>query len=56
MMRTDDFIKLVTEMRNAQKAYFKSRRYDDLERARSLEWSVDKAIKDIEEGQQSLFD
>ncbi|MDY6418902.1 MAG: hypothetical protein SPK76_08090 [Bacteroidales bacterium] len=54
-MNTEEFVKLVADMRNAQKAYFKSRRYDDLERARSLERSVDKAIKDIEEGQQSLF-
>ncbi len=55
-MRTEDFIKLVADMRKAQRAYFQKRKYEDLNRAQTLERSVDKALNEIEGGQLSLFD
>lgn len=55
-MTNDDFLALVRDMRQAQKAYFAKRKYEDLERSRTLERAVDKALKEIADGQQSLFD
>lgn len=53
-MKTEEFVKLVADMRRAQKAYQESRRYGDQERARELEWSVDKALQEINKERQSL--
>ena len=39
------FYKLVKAMREAQRTYFATRSYDALQKARSLERSVDAAIK-----------
>jgi hypothetical protein len=55
-MRTDEFVSLVKDMRQAQKTYFKTRRLDDLAASKKLEAAVDKAVQEVEDGQQSLFD
>lgn len=47
-MNESEFRELVAEMRSAQKAYFKTRSRDALERSKQLERSVDMALsKDI---------
>jgi hypothetical protein len=43
----NNFVKLVAEMRNKQKEYFKSRSFQSLNEAKQLEKDVDKAIKDF---------
>lgn len=43
-MTYEQFIKLVTEMRLAQKAYFRARGHDQLREAKRLESEVDKTI------------
>jgi len=50
-----DFMKLVGEMRAAQKAYFKNRGYDAQSAAMKLERDVDKAMADHDGGQAKLF-
>lgn len=55
-MKTEQFVNLVKEMREAQKTFFKLRHYPQLIKAQDLERRVDKAIKEIESSQQSLFD
>ena len=57
---TGEFVKLVKDMRAAQKAFFKFRRPLDMQTAVQLEKEVDKAIRGFEhegknEGQQGLF-
>ena len=57
---TGEFVKLVKDMRAAQKAFFKFRRPLDMQTAVQLEKEVDRAIKDFEDvnindGQQDLF-
>ena len=42
-----DFVDLVIEMRNAQKAYFRNRDTNDLLKSKELEGKVDKMAKDI---------
>ena len=42
-----DFEKLVSEMRAAQKEYFRTRAKDVLERAKSYERMVDLHLKDV---------
>ncbi len=41
----EKFMKLVEEMRTAQKDYFKSKQYHTLDKARGLERAVDLEIK-----------
>lgn len=55
MMR--DFIRLVSEMRAAQKEYFRSRDKTVLQNSKLLEKSVDAKIEQFKQGccQQSLF-
>ena len=55
-MKTEQFVNLVKEMRRAQKTYFKTRHLDDLAASKKLEAAVDKAVLEVEDGQQSLFD
>lgn len=43
-MTAFEIIKLAKETRDAQKAYFKTRTYSDLDRSRQLERQLDKAI------------
>lgn len=43
-MTEKEIIKLAKETRDAQKAYFKSRRYEDLDRSKKLESRLDSAI------------
>ncbi|ULQ59219.1 hypothetical protein K7I13_12050 [Brucepastera parasyntrophica] len=44
-----DFIRLVVEMRAAQKLYFRTHSPSDLQKAKNLEKEVDGAIADREE-------
>lgn len=54
-MTLAEFMKLVGEMREAQKLYFKSRTYDAQTAAMRLEAAVDKAMREHEGGQGKLF-
>lgn len=54
-MTYTDFVKLVSRMRNAQRAYFYARKHDDLKTSKKLEKQVDDAIKGIVP-QKKLFD
>ena len=47
-------IRLAKKMRSAQKAYFKSRMYADLELSRKLERQLDKEIEDYLNPQTTL--
>ncbi len=66
-MNVSEFTRLVKEMREAQKAWFKNRLRGDLIRSKDLERRVDKALADgivfdldivssVEPGQLDLFD
>lgn len=50
-----DFLRLVREMRDAQRLYFRGRSAEALIRSKELERAVDGEIKRISEGPQ-LFD
>lgn len=43
-MTPDEIIKLAKETRDAQKAYFKTRGYTELDKSKKLEKRLDKAI------------
>ena len=43
----EDFFNLVETMRAAQKRYFRTRSYDDLDNCKKLESQVDRMIQDI---------
>ena len=45
LLAMEEFVKLVAEMRQAQKDYFKSRSPEALERAKNLERQVDEKTK-----------
>ena len=47
---SDDFIKLVKEMRETQKLYFKTRNAEVLVESKRLEREVDKKIEEAEKG------
>ena len=47
-MEKREFVKLVSEMRNAQKAYFRDRSSTNLTQAKTLERRVDEEIRNIE--------
>lgn len=51
-MSNEEFVNKVAEMREAQRAYFKSRRDWHLQEARRLEKEVDAAIAEIRRGPQ----
>ena len=56
-MDNDRFVALVGDMRKAQKAYFKNRNYDNLQKSKNLEKQVDDAIERLmDDGQQELFE
>lgn len=46
-MTTKDFIDIVCRMRSAQKQYFRTRTYNDLEESKKLEREVDQALRDF---------
>lgn len=47
-MTAKEFFKLVIEMRNAQKSYFRTRDKGDLQRSKELEKQVDDEIRRVE--------
>lgn len=59
-MNPRQFFNKVAEMRKAQKQYFKTRNYNDLQRSKQLEAEIDNEIKralEVEKakGQMELF-
>lgn len=46
-MSTQQFIDLVCRMRSAQKQYFRTRSYADLDESKKLEREVDQALRDF---------
>lgn len=50
-----EFIALVSEMRAAQRAYFRTRSNDALNRSKELERKVDAKLQSINNTQQILF-
>lgn len=50
------FVAKVSEMRNAQKSYFRTRSAEFLNRSKSLEREVDKAVADFYDPQGDLFE
>lgn len=49
------FVIKVKELRKAQKKYFQTRNYNDLNKAKTLEKEVDAMINEFENPQKSLF-
>lgn len=56
-MTTKNFIDLVCRMRSAQKQYFRTRTFADLDESKKLEREVDNALRNFSENdnQLSLF-
>lgn len=59
-MNARHFFNKVAEMRKAQKQYFKTRNYNDLQRSKQLEAEIDNEIKralevEKKKGQMELF-
>lgn len=56
-MSTQQFIDLVCRMRSAQRQYFRTRSYADLDESKKLEQEVDQALRDFSnpKDQFSLF-
>lgn len=56
-MSPQQFINLVCMMRSAQKQYFRTRSYGDLEESKKLEREIDQALRDFSnpKDQLSLF-
>lgn len=56
-MTFKEFAELVCRMRTAQKSYFRTRSYADLDNSKILERQVDNALREISEpkNQLSLF-
>lgn len=56
-MKPKEFINLVCKMRSAQKQYFRTRSYADLDESKKLEREVDQALRDFSNpnDQLSLF-
>lgn len=56
-MSPQQFIDLVCKMRSAQKQYFRTRSYGDLDESKKLEREVDQALRDFSnpKNQLSLF-
>lgn len=55
-MNVNKFFELVVSMREAQKAYFKTREYKYLTESKRLESLVDKEINQVINRQLDLFD
>ena len=55
-MTYPQFVAKVSEMRNAQKSYFRTRSPEFLNRSKSLEREVDQAIADFYDPQGDLFE
>lgn len=53
-MSPQQFIDLVCRMRSAQKQYFRTSRYDDLDESKKLEREVDQAIRDFSNPKDQL--
>lgn len=51
-----DFVRLVAEMRTAQREFFRTRSTAALDRSRSLERRVDEALRRELDGQGTLFE
>lgn len=51
----NEFVKLVYEMRKAQKEYFRTRSKEVLQQSKQLERRVDEYLRDKENNQQTLF-
>jgi hypothetical protein len=47
-MNAKEFFSIVTEMRNAQKMYFRNRTTDNLQRSKRLEKQVDDEIRRVQ--------
>lgn len=56
-MKIQEFIDLVAQLRAAQRAYFRTRSYADLDNCKILERQVDNALRSIgqDNNQLSLF-
>lgn len=48
------FVELVTEMRSAQRQYFRTRSYADLDYSKIKEREVDQALREIQEDKNQL--
>lgn len=55
MMESKEFIKLVADMREAQRNYFKTRDRSWLDKSKALERQVDNQIAVMNNPQQDLF-
>ena len=53
-MSPKEFIDLVCRMRSAQKQYFRTRSYADLDESKKLEREVDKALRDFSNPKDEL--
>ena len=53
-MSPQQFIDLVCRMRTAQKQYFRTRSYADLDESKKLEREVDQALRDFSNPQNQL--
>ena len=53
-MNFKDFADLVCRMRTAQKSYFRTRSYSDLDNSKILERQVDDALREISKPQNQL--
>lgn len=51
----NQFLKLVKDLRKAQKKYFQTRNFNDLKKAKQLEKEVDEMIVKLENPQRNLF-
>lgn len=54
-MKSNEFVKLVAQMREAQRNYFKTRNSAWLEKSKMLERQVDNQIKAMTDPQPDLF-
>lgn len=50
-----DFVKTVKEMRDAQKEYFRTKKFSALEKSKALEGAVDRRIAILMSKQGNLF-
>ena len=56
MKTLSELTRMVAEMRQAQRAYFQTRSTGWLTHSKKIEKEVDTAIKELLNGQQTLFD
>ena len=54
-MESNEFVKLVSDMREAQRNYFKTRDRSCLDKSKALERQVDNKISAMNNPQQDLF-